>query len=122
MNPDNLSGRALDAAVARYVFGLEVEGRTNARTGDRDWVCREPESDWNRVAFYGSLGASIKLELRLADLSWKVKPSPFGWTPDASGVALVTLLNGGRQVDTSGGTFEEALCRAAIKAIAAPAA
>lgn len=25
------------------------------------FVCREPRKDWNRVGFYGSLGASVKL-------------------------------------------------------------
>lgn len=32
MSVDELSGRALDAAVARHVFGLEVGERPNTRT------------------------------------------------------------------------------------------
>jgi hypothetical protein len=115
---DELSGRALDAAIAHDVFGLEVEERANARTGERDWVCRKLARDWNRVAFYGSLGASIKLEVKLAELGWKVKPWPFGRNPAPSGSVLVALVNGKQQVDASGHTFEEALCRAAVAAVA----
>jgi hypothetical protein len=114
---DHLTGRALDAAVARLVFSLDAQERTNARTGARNWVCREPGRDWNVVAYYGSLGASIKLELKLADIGSKVKPSPLGRTPDASGVVLVSLVIGEQQVAGSGHSFEEALCRAALKAV-----
>ncbi len=37
MNVDELSGRALDAEVARRVFGLTFEERTNARTREKDF-------------------------------------------------------------------------------------
>lgn len=120
-SPETVSGRELDASVARDLFGLEVQERTNARTGERDFVCREPGRDWNRVAFYGSLGASIKLELRLSDLGWMVKPSPLGRQPDASGVARAVLINGEREVEGMGTTFAEALSRAALRAMASTA-
>lgn len=44
-DPDTLSGRELDFAVARDVFGYETEARTNTRTGQIDYVCREPGRD-----------------------------------------------------------------------------
>lgn|SRR5512146_1203902 len=117
LNPDTLSGRALDAAVARDVFGLEVEERNNARTGERDFVCREPGKQWVRVPFYTSLTASLNLTTKLVHLGWTAKPAPLRRQADASGVARVVLASGEREVEGTGQSFEEALCRAALMAV-----
>jgi len=117
VNPDDLSGRPLDAAIARHVFGLEIEERTNTKTGAKDWVCREPGKQWLVVSFYGSLAASVKLNVELQRLGWQVKASPFGRRPDPAGTYLVTLVNGEQQVDAAGRSYEEALGRAALKAV-----
>src|SRR5512135_1605282 len=118
--PDTPLERALDAAVAAHVFKLEVEQRTNSRSGEPDYVYRKPGQDWVRCAFYGSLGASLTLELKLRELGWKVKPSPLGRNPDQPGSVLVTLVKGEERIDATGATFEEALCRAALKAVEKP--
>ena len=66
MNGAELSGRALDAEIARRVFGYEVESRTNARTGEIDFVQQAPSGrDWVRVAFYASSGAAINVGVEL---------------------------------------------------------
>jgi hypothetical protein len=78
-NADDLTGRALDAAVARH-FGLEVEERTNARQAS-GISCVASPGGLEPVAFYGSLSASLKLQLSLADLTWKLKPRRSVGTP-----------------------------------------
>jgi hypothetical protein len=115
---DELSGRELDTAVARHVFGLEVEERANARTGENDAVCREPGKDWLRVPNYGSsLASSIKLEVELQQRGWtrKAVPSDSGW--DGADVVRVVFEHAdGRRVAAVGAP-SEALCRAALKAV-----
>jgi hypothetical protein len=37
---DALTGRELDAAIAARLFGVEVEERSNSRTGEKVVVCR----------------------------------------------------------------------------------
>ena len=60
MGIDQESGRALEAAIARRLFGLETEERQNTRTRERDFVCREPGKQWVRVPYYTrNLSASV---------------------------------------------------------------
>lgn len=106
--------------MAERVFKLEVEQRTSTRTGQRDYVCREG-GNWVVVPYYGSLGASVKLELRLAELGWKVQPSLTGRAPGESGLVRAFLTNGTEQVIGAGTSFELALCRAGLNAAAGPA-
>ena len=121
MNNEELSGRELDAAVAQHVFGLEVEERTNTRTGEQDFVYRQKSGqDWVLVAYYGSLTASLDLEFMLRKLGWTLKPSPLGRQPDASGVVRAVLVNEEREVEGTGRSFEEALCRSGVKATEEP--
>ncbi len=62
------TGRELEALVAEQLFGLEVEERTNSRTGDTDVVSRASGRLWVRVAFYtASMGASLNVQLTLQD-------------------------------------------------------
>lgn len=117
MSAKELTSRALDAAVARHVFGLEVEERTNARTGEQDFVCRVPGHDWVRVPFYGTLSASLTLEAKLRDLGWTVKRSPVARLAEPLGRIVVTLERGPAQVEASGASFGEALARVALKAL-----
>src|SRR5713101_5177867 len=114
MNPDELTGRELDALVAERLFGLEVEPRTNTRTDEMDAVCRTPGGQWVRVAFYGiALSASIGVEVELQHRGWKRKAS----TSRANWNEPVVLEYGdGRTVEASGPRYE-ALCRAALKAV-----
>jgi hypothetical protein len=119
VNVDDLSGRALDAAVARHVFGLEVEERPNARTRAVDCVCREPGKSWNRVPYYSaSLTASVKVELELQKLGWKRQEVRAGshWN-EPGGVRVILEHADGRTVGAFGHP-DEALCRAAINALA----
>lgn len=65
---DDLSGRQLDLAIARHVFGHQVEERLNSRTGELDTVYNAGmEADapiWVRVPSYSiSLDASSWLSL-----------------------------------------------------------
>lgn len=122
--PDDLSGRTLDAAVARHVFGLEVEERTSARTGEKDFVYAArpdaPKSKWVRVPFYAaSLGASITVEVELQKRGWRrVAPqwgSHWNLTDDPN---VILEHTDGRRVQAWG--HNEALCRAALKAVQPP--
>ena len=49
-----------------------------------------------------------------------MKELPFGRRPDPSGVARAVLVNGTREVEGAGHSFEEALCRAALTAVEKP--
>lgn len=118
MDPDNLSGRSLDAAIAQHVFGLDIEERTNTRTGERDYVCREPGKEWLRVAFYGmSLSSSIQVEAALQERGWKRRQGQIGshWNEPGK-VRVVLERDDGRTVEAVGQP-DEALCRAALKAV-----
>lgn len=112
---DEVSGRELDVLIARHVFGLEVEPRVNARTRERDAVYRLPSGDWVRVAFYtASMGASINVQLAISDLGW----TWVGPRERSTGNVRVVLEHAdGRTVEATG-PINEALCRAALKAVA----
>ena len=72
MSVDHFSGRDLDALVAQHVFGLQVEPRTNSRTGEKDFLYAVHPGQWVRVPFYAaSMGASINVEVALQDRGWK---------------------------------------------------
>lgn len=120
-SPDSLSGRLLDAAVARELFGLEVEERTNDRTQRTDIVCRAPGQQWVRCAFFAeSKGASLNVEyeLRHRGWTWRREDRP-GSRWSQPGVGRVVLDHtDGRSVEARGATINEALCRAAVKAVA----
>lgn len=53
--------RALDAALARYLFGYVVEQRRNARTGALDYVCRRAGQAWQPVAPYSNASSILSL-------------------------------------------------------------
>ena len=114
MEIDELTGRDLDALVAERLFGLEVEERTNTRTGEKDVVCRAPGKDWVGVAFYSaSMGASLNVQLAVQDRGWNwIGPRPQG-TGD---IRVVLEHTDGRTVEASG-PVNVALCRAALKAV-----
>lgn len=122
MNSPELSDSALDAAVARDVFGLEVEERTNTRTRERDFVERTPSGrDWVRVAFYSrSMGASLEVVAELRKRGWTRVDTLWreGSRWNEPGDPRVILQHDdGRRVEATG-PANEALCRAAIKAVA----
>jgi hypothetical protein len=117
-NADDLSGRALDAAIARVVFELEVEERTNTRTRVQDWVCREPGKQWLRIPYYSaSLTASVRVELELQKRGWKRQEVRTGshWN-EPGGVRVILEHTDGRTVGAFGHP-DEALCRAALTAV-----
>jgi len=111
---EELSGRELDAAVARHLFGFEVEERENTKTGAKDAVCRAPGKDWVRVAYYSaSMGASLNVQLAIQNRGWK-------WVdqrPRGSGEVRVVLEHADGRVVEASGPVNEALCRAALKAV-----
>ena len=118
MSPDDLKGRELDAAVAARVFGFVVEPRQNARTRDKDFVQLlrpdSPNPQWVRVAFYsGSMGAALNVELALRDRGW-TRTEP---VERASGDVLVVLRHPDGRAVKAFGQLNEALCRAALKAV-----
>ena len=115
MGIDDLRGRELDAAVAQQLFGLEVEARTNTKTGEKDALCRQPGKQWVPVAFYSStLSASISVELELRTRGWK-RTLPLVGAPGNVRVALVHT--DGRTVEAIG-PMNLAICWAALKAVA----
>ncbi len=118
---DSLSGRLLDAAVAQYVFGMEIEERTNTRTHEKDVVCREPGKHWMLVAFYAaSVGAALNVEHELWQRGWKRRREErpgSRWSEPGVGRVILDHKDG-RVVEADGATLNEALCRAAVKATA----
>jgi hypothetical protein len=117
VNRDELSGRTLDAEVARRVFGYEVEWRTNARTSETDYVQRTPSGgDWVRVAFYSSSGAAINVQAELERRGWKRIVLPTVQWHSPNNAHVVFEHSDGRVVAASG-PVNTALCLAAIKAV-----
>jgi hypothetical protein len=120
-NADILSGRLLDAAVAQHLFGLEVEERTNNRTQQKDVLCRAPGQQWVRCAFFAeSTGASLNVEyeLRQRGWTWRREERPVSrWSQPGVGRVVLDHKDG-RTVEAVGTTLSEALCRAAVKAVA----
>ncbi len=116
VNPDSLTGRGLDVAVARYVFGNEVEERINPKTREKDALYRLAVGDWIPVPFYtASLAVSIQVELKLKDHGWKRRG--VGTRPISQRDVLVVLEHRDGRVVEASGAFETALCRAALKAL-----
>jgi len=117
MNVDTLSGRDLDAMVAQRVFGLQVEERTNTRTGEKDFLYTVRPGHWVRVPFYtASMAASITVEAEMRKRGWKriVLATVQRNAPNDAPVVLVH--DDGRKV-WAAGLLNEALCRAALKAM-----
>lgn len=115
---DDLSGRALDAAVARHLLGLEVEERTSTKTREQDYVCREPGKDWNLVAYYSaSLAASIRVEVELQRHGWKRQERRTGANWKEPGSWRVVLEHADGRTVEAVGQPDEAICRAALKAV-----
>jgi hypothetical protein len=121
MTVEELSGRALDLAVARHVFGHDVEERPNLRTGEMDAVYstghRTSNATWVRVPLYSrTLSATIQVEVELEKRGWnRIEPQE-----RASGNVRVVLEHAdGRTVEAMGHP-EEAMCRAALKALTDP--
>jgi len=120
MKIDNLAGRELDMAVARHVLRYEVEERIDTTTGEKDAFSRPrgQGKGWVRVAFYGaSTGASLNVEYELQHRGWRRRVT--GTVKEPTTLAEVILDHGdGRSVKAVGGSRGEALCRAALKAVA----
>jgi hypothetical protein len=115
---DALTGRYLDLAVARYVFGHQVEERPNLRTGEMDAVfstsLRTSNATWVRVPLYSRAGKpALLVEAELQKRGWKRKPAER--TSDEDAVIVLEHVDG-RTVEASG-EASEALCRAALKAM-----
>jgi hypothetical protein len=122
---DDLSGRGLDALVAQRVFGFKVEEKRNARTGEKDFVyalrSEGSNPEWVRVPQYSvSMGASISVEVALGDRGWKRRGVALGSSWNEPTNVRVTLEHAdGRAVEALG-LMNEALCRAALKAVEDP--
>ena len=120
MKIDNLTGRELDMAVARHVLGYEVEERIDTTTGEKDAVSRQRGhgKGWVRVAFYGtSLGAALNVEYELQHRGWRRRVT--GTVKEPTTLAEVILDHrDGRSVKAVGESRGQALCRAALKALA----
>ncbi len=113
---DELSGRALDAEVARRVFGYVVEPGVNVRTDEKEYFQRTPSGGGLvRVAFYSAGGAAINVEVELQKRGWKrVWPA----VKERGPVTVILEHTDGRVV-AAHGPENTALCRAALKAVTA---
>ena len=105
-------------AVARHVLGYAVEERINAKTSEKDVISRQPGSKgWVRLAFYGSsMGASLNVEFELQRRGWRRRTTRTVHEPTAL-VEVILEHRDGRTVKAQGESFNEALCRAALKAV-----
>jgi hypothetical protein len=121
VNVDDLTGRELDMAVAKHVLGYAVEERINTTTGEKDAFSQQPGQGkaWVRVAFYGaSMGAALNVEYELQHRGWR-RRGVTGTVKEPTTLAEVILDHGdGRSVKAVGESRGEALCRAALKAVA----
>jgi hypothetical protein len=118
MNIDELNGRQLDLAVARHVFGHQVEEHPNLRTGEMDAVystsARSSNATWVRVPLYGTTpSASAQVEVQLRKRGW-TRTDPLAGAP---GDVRVVLKHEDGQVVEAFGPLDAALCRAALKAM-----
>jgi hypothetical protein len=120
MNPDTATGRQLDAMIARYLFNLEVEERQNIRTREMDIVCREPGKPWAHCThFAAGMGASLNVQYELSRRGWTWRPergTGSKWSQPGYG-RVVLEHSSGRVVEAEGTTVNEALARAAVKAV-----
>lgn len=118
MNPDEISGRQLDLAVARHVFRHEVEEQPNLRTGEVDAVysprVRTSNATWVRVPLYSKTpSAASQVEVELQKQGWK----RLGELADQESAVRVVLEHpDGRTVEAFG-PVSEAICRAALRAV-----
>ena len=124
---DTLTGRPLDAMVAQHVFGLEVVEQPNGGTGVRDYFQRGSGSqDWESVPTYSTeadMAAAILLEMELRKCGWRREPP--AWHAYGGHVMVflgehvqVVLRHSDSRAVVATGMVNEALCRAAIKAVA----
>ena len=125
---DTLTGRPLDAMVAQYVFGLEVVIQPNSGTGIRDYFQRaSANQDWESVPTYSTeanMAAAILLEMELRRRGWRREPPV--WHDYGGHVVVflgervqVVLRHDDSRTVVATGMVNEALCRAAIKAVGA---
>lgn len=117
MSIDELRGRELDTQVAQRVFGLQIEPRVNARTGETDYFHPlrpgAAPNEWVRIPFYSvSLAAAINLEVELQHRGWRRADSN---VKDTGDVRVILQHTDGRRVEAFG-RAPAALCRAALKA------
>jgi hypothetical protein len=119
MDIDDTRGRALDALVARHVFGLTVEPIVITGTREPDAMYRLPSGDWVAVPFYSSMvSGADKVNEKLQDLGWRLLPERRADLRGAPADLRVMLTHSdGRIVSAVGGSFTQALCRAALKAV-----
>ena len=122
MDVECLSGRELDALVAQYLFGLDVQRRPDRATGEQDIFYnatpRVLKPRLLRVPEYcRCVSASIDVENKLRDRGWRRHSPPPGWRPGPSQVVTVVLEHHDRRRVNATGPFERALCRAALKAV-----
>ncbi len=115
---DELSGRVLDAALARHLFGFQVEARCNARTGELYYVERREGEDWSRVPCFSAAGSywALAVEFKLSDFGWHLTPASEA-RRQATGHVRFVLERDGARVEGTAGTFEAALCVAALRAV-----
>ncbi len=117
---DTLSGRALDAALAQRLFGYEVKERLNGRTHQPEFLRRLDNDQWVVIPYYSTrLSASLEVGERLHRLGWTVDETLSNRRKDVAALYRVAL-NGpqGKQVAASGESWELALARAALRAVA----
>ena len=112
-----LSGRALDLAVARQVFGFAVEESVTTGPLEPDAVYRLADGQCVRVpAYSSSLTASTQLASHLARLGWKYREERRSKWDAPVPVRVVMRHADGRTVEAVGAQYE-ALARAAVKAV-----
>ena len=119
MELDSLSGRDLDAKIARRLFGLKVEPRENTRTRQRDFVYEVHPGQWVQVAYYSSGSAWLEVVSELSKRGWTRIETPVRagshWN-EPGDPTVVFQHTDGRRVDATG-PENTALCRAALKAV-----
>ncbi len=119
MNIDDLDGRDLDTLIAQRVFNLQVESRTNPRTGEKDFVYAlspETSSDaWGSGPYYSSgLAGCINVEVELQKHGWRRIDG--NWHDTGSDVTVILRHADGREVEATG-RVNVAVSRAALKAV-----
>ena len=116
---ETLTGRPLDAALERRLFGYDVEERVSSRTHKPELLRRLDNDVWVVIPYYSTrMSAGLNVGDQLRRLGWTVDEASSNRRPDVGGRYFVTL-NGheGERVTASGESWELALARTALKTV-----
>lgn len=119
MDIDKLSGVELNAEVADRIMGIkDVQSQVEA-SGNVEYVYDAEPGVRLRVPLYSASPAACALVEARLKRRWKRIAPPAAERPGPGVPTTVVYesLDGRRRVEAAGSSFEEAVCRAALKTV-----